>query len=244
MGFLLEQAKEKQLDFKSVLIITKIHKYLIENRQNNYRRVFLEKRTALVLSVIEKSITDEIAKQNLDDVVYIASVFIPYLNQPDFLFGIINRHSAHLKMNQKTRSIYQKFVQCLLDKLDNKYTYFWLSQVQEVEFNDKLTPDVRKLLLSLIFKFRECKLLSFFLLSIQIGAHPGLLQSLYTNPAELQQLVEHSCSQIYKLIKDQANKVDLNNLQLFAKFLYENRDLIPKKNKMQILDALSKNLMK
>jgi len=57
-----------------------------------------------------------------------------------------------------------------LEKIQVKYTYYNFTLTSEINFNDKLTKDIKALLYTFVLKFRESKLLSYFLLTINIGA--------------------------------------------------------------------------
>lgn len=73
-------------DFKQVVMVAKIHYYILTAKINEHKRMYIEKRTNQVLNLINKSCTDAICRDYIADIIYISSLFIPYLNKPDFLF--------------------------------------------------------------------------------------------------------------------------------------------------------------
>jgi len=88
--------------------------------------------------------------ENFSDLLYISSLFIPFLNNPDFLFEKLLEYKGKIIITMENRLIYSSFVQKLLEKLQIKYTFFNFTTISEIEFNDRLTAPTISLLYVLI----------------------------------------------------------------------------------------------
>lgn len=98
------------IDFKTLMMVAKIHHYILTVKLHDHRRVYLDKRSMQVLNLIENSLNDTMISQNINDIIYIVSLYLPFLNVPDFLVKEILKHRFEIKIDTESRNIYSSFV--------------------------------------------------------------------------------------------------------------------------------------
>lgn len=96
-----------------------------------------------------------------------------------------------MKINSENRPLFTNFIMKILDKLQDKYDFFVNTSSMDIEFNDKLQTDAKVMLSTLIKKFIESKLLSFFLLTVQIVGSPNLLKQVLPEIGERYSFLFH-----------------------------------------------------
>ncbi|EAR82525.2 hypothetical protein TTHERM_01109790 (macronuclear) [Tetrahymena thermophila SB210] len=213
-------------DFKQVVMVAKIHYYILTQKINEHKRVYLEKRTNQVLNLINKSCTDSVCRDYIADIIYIASLFIPYLNKPDFLFTKIIKNIQYLKVNSENRPLFTNFIMKTLEKLNPHYDFFINYGSLDLEYNDKFSTEMKVLLNLMIKKFIESKLLSFFLLTIQLCSAPKILKEVVQNDMERHELAKNLTLQIIKILGHENNKFVFSNLVMFSCFVDTNFESI------------------
>lgn len=92
------------------MMVAKIHHYILTVKLHDHRRVYLDKRSMQVLNLIENSLNDTMISQNINDIIYIVSLYLPFLNVPDFLVKEILKHRFEIKIDTESRNIYSSFV--------------------------------------------------------------------------------------------------------------------------------------
>lgn len=131
------------------------------------------------IPILFKSIEShsEINKMPVGDLLELATVFLQFLNIPDFLFNrLIDRieSSPIESINKKTL---RKFVTTLMNRHEIRYTYD-VFNTDEFDYNSKWTNSTLELLRRLIVKIKKSTSLTLQLLGLAIVANKELLHAL------------------------------------------------------------------
>jgi len=136
-----------------------------------------------------------------DELFDVATIFINYLNVPDFLFKRISSRLDEIDIDKLHRKTLKRFVSTLLKRHEIKYSYS-IYDTDDYDFNNKWTPNTLEVIKKILAKTRKGKAVSQHLIALSIISQRHLMLEILPDLTQRKSVIDSTLRQFLVLVNN------------------------------------------